>query len=90
MQLDVAGRSKHFLFDTGATYSILSSNSRAFSFQTCNILDATGKINTKDSPKHFFVAGMGKYFPTSFLWPLQHPYWEKIFHAFTALQLLKS
>ena len=34
----------------------------------------------KDSPKHFFVAGMGKYFPTSFWWTLSvlFPYWEEI------------
>ena len=35
----------------------------------------------KDSPEHFFVAGMDKYFPTSFWWPLSVllPYWEEIF-----------
>ena len=35
----------------------------------------------KDSPKHFFVAGMGKYFPTSFGGSLSVllPYWEEIF-----------
>ena len=31
----------------------------------------------KDSPKHFFVAGMDKYFPTSFWWSLNVlPYWD--------------
>ena len=35
----------------------------------------------KDSPKYFLVAGMGKYFPTSFWWPLSilYSYWEEIF-----------
>ena len=35
----------------------------------------------KDSPEHFFVAGVDKYFPTSFWWPLSvlFPYWEEIF-----------
>ena len=34
----------------------------------------------KDSPEHFFVAGMDKYFPTSFCWSLSVllPYWEEI------------
>ena len=81
MQLDVASRSENFLVDTGATYSVLTSCSRAFSCQTCTFLVATGKTITKDSPKHFFVAGMDKYFPTSFWWSLSVllPYWEEIF-----------
>ena len=35
----------------------------------------------KDSPKHFLVAGMDKYFPTSFWWSLSIllPYWEEIY-----------
>ena len=35
----------------------------------------------KYSPKHFFVAGMDKHFPTSFWWSLSVllPYWEGIF-----------
>ena len=34
----------------------------------------------KDSPEHFFVAGMDKYFPTRFWWSLSVllPYWEEI------------
>ena len=47
MQLDVAGRSENFLVDTGATYSVLTSYSGAFSSQTCTILGATGKTVTK-------------------------------------------
>ena len=81
MQLDVAGRSKNFLVDSAATYSVLISYSGAFSSQTCTILGATGKKLQKDSPKHFFVAGMDEYFPTSFWWSLSVliPYWEEIF-----------
>ena len=35
----------------------------------------------KESPEHFFVAWMDKYFPTSFWGPLSVllPYWEEIF-----------
>ena len=49
--------------------------------QTCTIWGTTGKTITKDSPKHFFVAGMDEYFPTSFWWSLSVliPYWEEIF-----------
>ena len=43
----LAGRSKNLLVDTGATYSVLTSYSRAFSSQTCTILGATGKTITK-------------------------------------------
>ena len=89
MPLDAACRSKNFLVDTAATcvpVSVLT-YSRAFSSQTCTIWGATGKIITKDSPKHFFVAGMGKYFPTSFGGSLSVllPYWEEIFPCFRNL-----
>ena len=47
VQLDMAGRSKNLLDDTGATYSVLTSYSGAFSSQTCTILGATGKTVTK-------------------------------------------
>ena len=47
VQLDVAGRSENFLVDTGATYSVLTSYSGAFSSRTCTILGATGKTTTK-------------------------------------------
>ena len=70
VKLDVAGRPENFLVDTGATYSVLVSYSGAFSSQTSTILGATGKQLLKDSPKHFFVGGMDRYFPTSFWWSL--------------------
>ena len=47
MHLDVASRSKNFLVDMGATYSVLTSYSGAFSCQTCTILDAIGKTVKK-------------------------------------------
>ena len=47
MHLDGAGRSKNFLVDTGATYSVLISYSRAFYSQTCTILGTTGKATTR-------------------------------------------
>ena len=93
LQLDVAGRSEQFLVDTGTTYSVLTSYSGAFSSQTCTILGAIGKQLQKYSPKHFFVAGMDKYFPTSFWSSLSVllPYWEEIFpylQNLTAIPLL--
>ena len=41
----------------------------------------------KESPEHFFVAGIDKYFPTSFWWSLGVllPYWEEIFPCFSNL-----
>ena len=36
-----------------------------FSCQTCTILGTLGQTTTKDSPKHFFIAGMNKHFPAS-------------------------
>ena len=65
VQLGVAGRSENFFVDTGATYSVLTSYSGAFSSQTCTILGATEKQLQKDSLEHF-VAGIDKYFPISF------------------------
>ena len=47
VQVDAAGRSENFLFDTGTTNSVLTSCSRAFSSQTCTSLVATGKIIRK-------------------------------------------
>ena len=47
VQLDMASRSKNFLVNTGSTYSVLTSYSRAFSSQTCTILGVTGKTTTK-------------------------------------------
>ena len=46
LQLDVAGRPENFLLDTGATYSVLTSYSGAFS-QTCIILGCYRKNNYK-------------------------------------------
>ena len=75
VQLDVVGKSENFLVDTGVTYSVLTSNSGAFSSQTCTILGATGKTITKRFTRAFFVPG------TSFWWSLSAllPYWEEIY-----------
>ena len=75
--LHVAGRSGNSLVDTGATYSVLTSYSRAFS-EAYAILDDTGKNATKDSNEHF-VSAMDKYFPTSFWCPggVLLLYWEE-------------
>ena len=92
LQLPVAGRSENFLVDTGATYSVLASYSGAFSSQTCTILGATGKKLQKYSPEHFFVAGVDKYFPTSFWWSLSVLYsliGKRSFPAFEILQILQ-
>ena len=67
VQLDVAGRSKNFLVDTGATYSVLISYSRAFSSQTCTILGATGKATTKRFTRALLCCWDGQIFSHQFL-----------------------
>ena len=47
VKLDVADKSENFSVDTGATYSVLTSCSRAFSPQSCTTLDARRKTITK-------------------------------------------
>ena len=81
VQLDVAGRSKNFLVDTGATYSVLTSYPRAFSPKSVLFGVQQKKQLQKYSPEHFFVAGMDKYFPTSFWSSLSVllPYWGEIY-----------
>ena len=80
-QLDVAGGSENFLVDTGATYSVLISYSRASPPKPVPFWMLQETQLLKDSPKHFFVAGMDKYFPTSFWCSLKVllPYWEEIY-----------
>ena len=67
MQLEVAGRCKNFLVDTGATYSVLTSYSRSFSFQTCAILGATGKTITKRFTPALLCCWDGQIFSHQFL-----------------------
>ena len=90
VQLEVAGRCKNFLVDTGATYSVLTSYSRSFSFQTCAILGATGKSMTKWFTEHFFVARTDKYFPpvSGGPWVSYSLIGKSSFPAFKILQLL--
>ena len=66
VQLDVAGRSKNFLVDTGATYSVLISYSGPFS-QTCTILGATGKATTKRFTRVLLCCWDGQIFSHQFL-----------------------
>ena len=84
VQLDVAGRSKNFLVDTGSTYSVLptlSPTPEPSPPKPAPFRVLQDKQLQKDSPEYFFVAGMDKYFPTSFWWSLSIllPYWEEIF-----------
>ena len=67
VQLDVAGRPENFLVDTGATYSVLTSYSGAFSSQTCTILGATGKTITKRFTQALLCCWDGQIFSHQFL-----------------------
>ena len=67
MQLDVAGRSKNFLVDTGSTYSVLTSYSGAFSSQSCTIWGATGKTVTKRFTQALLCSWDGQIFSHQFL-----------------------
>ena len=67
VQLDVAGKSKKFFIDTGATYSVLTSCSRTFSPQTCTILGATGKTITKRFTWALLCCWNGQIFSHQFL-----------------------
>ena len=64
---DVAGRSENFLVNTGATYSVLTSYSGAFSSQTCTILGATGKATTKRFTQALLCCWDGQIFSHQFL-----------------------
>ena len=63
----LAGRSKNLLADTGATYSVLTSYSRAFSSQTCTILGAIGKTITKRFTRALLCCWGGQIFSHQFL-----------------------
>ena len=63
----MAGRSENFLVDTGATYSVLITYSRAFSSQTCTILGATGKTTTKRFTRALLCCWDGQLFSHQFL-----------------------
>ena len=67
VQLDVAGRSKNFLVDTEATYSVLTFYSGAFSSQTCTNLGATGKTITKIFTRVLLCCWDGQIFSHQFL-----------------------
>ena len=68
VQLEMVGRSKNFLVDTGAIYSVLTFfYSRAFFSQTCTILDATGKTITKRFTQALLCCWDGQIFSHQFL-----------------------
>ena len=81
MQLDEAGMSENFLVDTGAAYSALIPTPGTSPSKPVPFWVLQEKQLLKDSPKHFFVAGVDKYFPTSFWWSpnVLLPYWEEIY-----------
>ena len=74
VQLDVASSSEHFLVDTQGylfcpdllLWSFLPAKLYNFGYYRKNHYK-------KDSPKHFFVAGMDRYYPISFWWSLNAP-----------------
>ena len=67
VKLDVAGRSENFLVDTGATYSVLTSYSGAFSSQACTIFGATGKTIMKIFTRARLCCCDGQIFSHQFL-----------------------
>ena len=67
VQPDVADKSENFLVDTGATYSVLTSYSKAFSSQTCTLLGATGKTITKRFTQGLLCCWYGQIFSHQFL-----------------------
>ena len=77
VQLGIEGRSKNFLVDVGANYSVLTPTMEPSLPKPVPFWLLQEKQLQKDLPEHFFVAGMDKYFPTSFWWPLSalFPYW---------------
>ena len=76
----MASRSKNFLADTGATYSVLISYSGAFSSQTCTILGAIGKTTTKRFTQTLLCCWDGQIFSHQSVGPcVLLPYGEEIY-----------
>ena len=90
MQLYVAGESKNFLVDTGAASTVLTSYSRAFSSQTCTILDVTGTTITKRFTQALLCFGDGQIFSHQFLVVPECLLLEEFLPIFEILQLLQS
>ena len=80
VQLDVASRSENFLVDTGLPTLSWPPAPEPSPPKPVPFWELQEKQLQKDLPKHFFVAGMDKYFYTRFLWSLSVllPYWEQI------------
>ena len=66
VQLDVAGRAENFLVDTGLPTLSCSPTPDTSPPKPVPFWVLQENQLLKDSPEHFFVAGMDKYFPTSF------------------------
>ena len=73
VQLDVADRSKNFLVDSEATYSVLTSYSRVFSSQTCTIWGARGNTITKRLTWALLHCWDGQIFSHQFLVVFEYP-----------------
>ena len=91
LQLDVAGRPENFLPDTGATYSVLTSYSGAFS-QNCTILGCYRKNNYKKIHLSTLLLEWTNIFPlvSSDPWLSSSLIGKKSLPAFETLQLLQS
>ena len=93
---DVAGRSKNFLVDRGATYSVLTSNSGPPTLEPSppalvSFWVLQEKQLQKDSPEHFFIAGMDSFPPIAGgPWVSYSLIGKRSFPAFEILQLLQS
>ena len=81
MQLDVAGRSKNFLWTQGLPTLSCPSTLEPSPPTPVPFWVLQEKQLLKDSPEYFFVAGMDTYLPTSSWWSLSvlPPYWEEIY-----------
>ena len=90
VKLDVAGRSKNFLVDTGATHFFLTSYSRAFSSQICSILGCFRKNNYKIFTQALLCCWDGQIFSHQFrvVPECPTPYTEEIFPCFQNLAVI--
>ena len=81
VQLHVADRSDNFLMSQGLPTLSWPPTLEPSSRKPVPFWAPQEKQLQKDSPEHFFVSGMEKYFLTSFWWSLSILllYWEEIF-----------
>ena len=81
VQLDVAGWSENFFLTQGLPTLPWPPTQETSPLKPVPFWVLQEKQLLNNLPKHFFVAGMDKYFTTSFWWSLSVllPYWEKIY-----------